>query len=138
MAASESADVDAIKAACTGMFANLNLTPTERVKYGTDDMVMIRPTGNPLSMPMYDAMLASDDVVVEKQEVLKFNYVDVCGEAGFCCFTQAAKFTFKGSAEDDVAVFTAYLKKKPEGWRIVYAQRSTGRKPTEDMPNFDI
>jgi hypothetical protein len=54
----------------------------------------------------------------------------------YAVFTTHSKFTYKGTNNDDVAVFTIVTKKSGGPWKIVHAQRNTGRKPDEPKPDF--
>ena len=129
-------DVAAVKECIKGFWGQADLRKEERDKYALDDCMLIRPTGNPMTMALMDGMLDSTDISVELQEVTEFHHVDVSGDRAFTCFSQHAKFSFKGTPNDDLAVFTAYLHRTPAGWRVAYAQRSSGRAPTDDKPSF--
>ena len=54
----------------------------------------------------------------------------------YVCYTSHGKFSYKGTANDDIAVFTSVLKKGEDGWKVVMGQRSTGRGPEESAPQF--
>ena len=60
----------------------------------------------------------------------------MCGCCAYVCYTQHGKFTYKGTANDDVAVFTSVLKKENGVWKVVQGTRSTGRKPEDKLPAF--
>ncbi len=49
----------------------------------------------------------------------------------------ARKFTYKGTENDDVAVFTSVLQKVNGKWVVVHGQRSSGRTPSEPAPQFN-
>eukprot|EP00215_Chloropicon_roscoffensis_P005466 CAMPEP_0197514134 /NCGR_PEP_ID=MMETSP1312-20131121/81098_1 /TAXON_ID=464262 /ORGANISM="Genus nov. species nov., Strain RCC2335" /LENGTH=572 /DNA_ID=CAMNT_0043062273 /DNA_START=259 /DNA_END=1980 /DNA_ORIENTATION=+ len=107
-------------------------------KVATEDMRFIRPSGNPASMAVFDAMSKSDDVTDSKTEILGFEKVHVGADSAMCCITHHDTFKYKGTQNDDVAVSTFYLTKVGCSWKIKWAQRSTGRAPTEPKPeDFD-
>lgn len=103
-------------------------------KVATEDMRFIRPSGNPASMAVFDAMSKSDDVTDSKTEILGFEKVHVGADSAMCCITHHDTFKYKGTQNDDVAVSTFYLTKVGGSWKIKWAQRSTGRAPTEPKP----
>jgi len=53
------------------------------------------------------------------------------------CYTSYGKFTYKGTENDDVAVFTSVLQKVNGKWVVVHGQRSTGRGLNEEAPKFN-
>ena len=98
--------------------------------------VFIRPTGNPLDMAGWDAMMKNDDVTVELNELVEINKLRVCGDMAFVCYTDHGKFTYKGTANDDIAVLSCVLERVDGRWMVVHGQRSTGRKPSDERPKF--
>ena len=113
-----------------------NKDHTVGMKHSHKDCVFIRPTGNPLTMDMWDKMMNSDDVTVNSNTLMSVNKLDVCGDMAYVCYTSHGVFTYKGTQNDDVAVFTSVLKRVDGKWMVVYGQRSTGRSPTDTPPQF--
>ena len=101
-----------------------------------DDCVFIRPSGNPLSKNGWEEMMSNDDVTVESSKLVSINKLNVEGDMAYVCYTSHGKFSYKGTPNDDVAVFTSVLKKVNGRWWIVMGQRSTGRKPEDSLPQF--
>ena len=106
------------------------------MKHMHDDCVFIRPSGNPLNKAEWEEMMTNDDVVVESNNLVSVNKLQIEGEMAYVCYTSHGKFSYKGTANDDIAVFTSVLKKGEDGWKIVMGQRSTGRGPEESAPQF--
>ena len=100
------------------------------------DCVFIRPSGNPLDKAGWEKMMTADDVTVESSKLVSINKLQVSGDLAYVCYTSHGKFTYKGTANDDVAVFTSVLKKIDGVWMLVMGQRSTGRGPEEAAPSF--
>ncbi len=98
--------------------------------------LFIRPTGNPLDMTGWDAMMKNDDVTVEMNDLVEINKLRVCGDMAFVCYTDHGKFTYKGTANDDIAVLSCVLERVYGRWMVVHGQRSTGRKPDDERPKF--
>ena len=106
------------------------------MKHMHDDCVFIRPTGNPLNKKGWEDMMSNDDVKVESSKLVAVNKMSVCGCCAYVCYTQHGKFTYKGTSNDDVAVFTCVLRKYDGVWKVVQGSRSTGRKPDDPQPVF--
>ena len=106
------------------------------MKHMHDDCVFIRPTGNPLNKKGWEAMMSNDDVKVESSKLVAVNKLSVCGCCAYVCYTQHGKFSYKGTSNDDVAVFTCVLRKYDGVWKVVQGSRSTGRKPEDELPKF--
>ena len=106
------------------------------MKHMHDDCVFIRPSGNPLDKKGWEDMMSNDDVKVESSKLVAVNKLSVCGCCAYVCYTQHGKFTYKGTSNDDVAVFTCVLRKCDGVWKVVQGSRSTGRKPSDEQPKF--
>ena len=104
----------------------------------TDDCLFIRPTGNPLDMRGWDAMMNSADVKMVSSALKDIHKIEVHGEMAFVIYTSHSVFNFKGVDNDDIAVFTLVCKKIDGTWKIVHGQRSSGRGPEEPLPSFNF
>ena len=85
--------------------------------------------------------MSGDDVTVEFNEMVEVAIAEENGDMGYVVFTSKSKFSYKGTPNEDLAVFTLVLKKTgdtDDSWRVVHGQRSTGRKFEEDAPNFSV
>ena len=80
--------------------------------------------------------MTAEDVTVESNELVSINKLQVVGDMAYVCYTSHGRFNYKGTANDDVAVFTSVLKKVAGEWKVVMGQRSTGRTPEESAPSF--
>ena len=80
--------------------------------------------------------MTATDITVESNELVSVNKLQVCGDMAYVCYTSHGKFNYKGTSNDDVAVFTSVLKKVNGVWLLVMGQRSTGRGPEEAAPSF--
>ena len=91
---------------------------------------------NPLYLDQFEAMLSSEDVIFKDKKLMKINKVVVEGSMAFACYTAYAKFTYKGTENEDVAVFSAVFQKFGKQWKLVHEHRSTGRSPSDPQPEF--
>lgn len=106
-------------------------------KHMHDECVFIRPTGNPLSMQAWDAMMNSDDVTLHGSELVDIHKLHVNGDMAYACYTTHSRFSYKGADNDDIAVFTGVFERQNSTWKLIHGQRSTGRKPSDAQPNFN-
>lgn len=113
-----------------------NKDHTVGMKHMHDDCVFVRPSGNPLNKKGWDDMMNNADVKVESNELVSINKLNVVGDTAYVCYTTHGKFNYKGTENDDIAVLTSVLQKVNGKWLVVHGQRSTGRKPSEAMPQF--
>ncbi len=92
----------------------------------TDDCVFIRPSGNPLNKEGFNQMLNNDDIKVESQSVDKILEVREFENGNFAwvSFLSASKFTYKGTANDDLAPISLFLEKTSSGWIIRAGHRA--------------
>jgi ketosteroid isomerase-like protein len=105
--------------------------------------ITIRATGNPMGQKLWEEMKASDDISYGTNELLSIDKIDVLSEEttsvstgmAYAIFTTHSKFTYKGTHNDDVAVYTIIAKKSGGQWKIVHAQRSTGRRADDPKPD---
>lgn len=110
---------------------------TVGMKHMSDDCVFIRPSGNPLDKKTWDEMMTNGDVTVTTSELKSINKLHVVGDMAHVCYTSHGKFTYKGTENDDVAVFTSVIQKVNGKWVVVHGQRSTGRGLNEPAPKFN-
>ena len=106
------------------------------MKHMHDDCVFVRPTGNPLNKDGWNNMMNNKDVVVESNDLVTINKVKIVGDMAFVCYTTHGKFSYKGTKNDDIAVISSVLQRVDGKWMVVHGQRSTGRKPSDEAPNF--
>ena len=104
------------------------------MKHMSDDCVFIRPSGNPLDKKGWEEMMTNDDVKAISSKLLTIHKLAIGNTGAYVCYSSHAKFTYKGTENDDVAVFSSVMKKKNGVWKVVHGQRSTGRKPSEPLP----
>merc|ERR1719409_324781 len=100
-------------------------------KYYNDHTVLIRPSGNPLDKAGFLSMMMAEDVTMESSALLKVENIKemVGGQAAVFTYTTHDKFSYKGTANDDIAKFSAVVEKGADGWKIVHVHRGTGQKP---------
>lgn len=101
-----------------------------------ESCLFIRPTGNPLTMTQWDEMMNSPDVTMTSSKLLSINKLKVIGNMAYACYTTHSQFNYKGTDNDDIAVFTGVFEKKEGKWIMIHGQRSTGRTPSEELPKF--
>jgi hypothetical protein len=123
-------------------YVNMSIAKTPYLDIYAPGAVLIRPSGNPIGQKLWEEMQASEDVVPGSSELLSIEKIDifegtsVSSGMAYAIFTSHSKFTYKGTHNDDVAVFIIVMKKIGNQWKIVSGQRSTGRKPDEPKPDF--
>ena len=92
----------------------------------TPDFLFIRPSGNPIDAKGFEQMI-TDDIVQEKAEITKIHRLEFLSEnIVMCIFTLGSKFTYKGTANDDLPTVTSIFKKVNNVWKIHCMQRSKG------------
>ena len=97
------------------------------INNATPDFLFIRPSGNPISAKGFEEMMNSGDVVQEKAEITKIHRFEfLSSDVAMCVFTLGAKFTYKGTLNDDLPTVTSIFKKVGDVWKIHWMQRSTG------------
>lgn len=120
---------DVVKAMC-------NKDHKVGMQHTSSDCIFIRPTGNPLNMDQWDSMMNNSDVSVESNELVSINKMEIHGDMAFVVYTNHGKFNYKGTENDDIAVLTSVLRRIDGKWVVVHGQRSTGRSPSEPLPEF--
>ena len=97
------------------------------VNNATSDFLFIRPSGNPINAKGFEKMMTSGDVVQEKSEITKIHRLEFLGDnVAMCIFTLGAKFTYKGTPNDDLPTVTSIFKKVDNVWKIHWMQSSSG------------
>tara|TARA_B100001029_G_scaffold170194_1_gene165785 strand:+ start:218 stop:607 length:390 start_codon:yes stop_codon:yes gene_type:complete len=97
------------------------------VNNATEDFLFIRPSGNPINAKGFEEMMNSGDVVQEKAEITKIHRFEfLSSDVAMCVFTLGAKFTYKGTLNDDLPTVTSIFKKVEDIWKIHWMQRSSG------------
>ena len=81
-------------------------------------------------------MMTNEDVNVESSKLVSINKLLIEGNMAYVCYISHGRFTYKGTPNDDVAVFTNVLQKVNGKWMVVMRQRSTRRKPEDSLPKF--
>ena len=94
-----------------------------------ESFILIRPSGNPLDLAGWNSMMNSDDVVNEYSKLLGIQKIDVQGDMAYATYTSHARFSYKGTPNNDIATFTIVLKCVNSVWKVVLMQRSTGQEP---------
>ena len=105
-------------------------------KYWGENAFIIRPSGNPLTEEQDKQMRSSNDIVIEKEEMVAINSLDIHGDVATVCFTVHQVINYKGTENDDNSVVLVVLKKENDTWKMVTGSRSQGRPPSEPLPIF--
>ena len=102
----------------------------------TGDAIFIRPSGNPLTLAAMTEMFNSGDITAEEDpQLIKVEKVGGNGkDFGYCVLTERQVFTYKGTTNDDTAVYTCILEKEGDEWKVCHVQRSQGRGPDDALP----
>ena len=97
------------------------------VNNATSDFLLIRPSGNPITAEGFEEMMNSGDIVQEKSEITKIHKFEfLSDDVVLCIFTLGAKFSYKGTPNDDLPTVTTIFKKIEDNWKIHWMQRSSG------------
>ena len=97
------------------------------INNATSDFLFIRPSGNPINAKGFEKMMTSGDVIQEKSEITKIHRLEFLSDnVAMCIFTLSAKFTYKGTPNDDLPTVTSIFKKVDNVWKIHWMQRSSG------------
>ena len=87
------------------------------VNNATSDFLLIRPSGNPISAKGFEEMMSSGDVVQEKAEITKIHKFEfLSADVAMCVFTLGAKFSYKGTANDDLCQLSPPSSKRLMGF----------------------
>ena len=96
--------------------------------------LVIRPSGNPITMDGLKEMMSNADITDSTGKLLEVKTLDVSGEMAYAVSVNEASFAYKGTPNHDVFVMSYVFKKADGAWQCVHAHRSTGRAPDEDAP----
>ena len=97
------------------------------INNATPEFLFIRPSGNPINAEGFEEMMNPGEVIQEKAEITKihrFEFLNI--DVAMCVFTLGAKFTYKGTFNDDLPTVTSIFKKIENKWKIHWLQRSSG------------
>ena len=121
-------------------------------KYYTPNCITIRPSGNPLSADGFAEMISMDEVKASLHELVDITDVKIfaggngatrnsaqflrnsltphpLSTAAVATYTTHTVFTYKGTPNDDIAVFTGVFEKGADGWKVIHGHRATGQPP---------
>ena len=101
-------------------------------KFWAEGGFMIRPSGNPLTKEIWRDMVTAKDIKMESTVLKSVDSINLIagGQAAVVTYTAHDKFTYKGTANDDIAKFSGVLEKQGDGaWKFVHLHRATGQKP---------
>ena len=130
-----STDKDTITSLIRDMASVDNGVPGGR-QHMHESCLFVRPSGNPLTPKQWDEMMNRDDVSITSSILLSINRLEIIGEMAFACYITHGTFSYKGTENDDIAVLTSIFRKFGDVWKIVHGQRSTGRSPSDPLPEF--
>ena len=92
-------------------FANPKKMASFFVDNSTPNFLFIRPSGNPIDAKGFEKMITGD-IVQEKAEITKIHRFEFLSEnIVMCIFTLGSKYTYKGTANDDLPTVTSIFKK---------------------------
>lgn len=82
-------------------------------------------------------MMKNDDIIFRGSYLVSIHKLRVNGNMAYACYTTHSRFSYKGTANDDIAVFTGVFEKPDNTWKLIHAHRLTGRGPSDELPNFN-
>lgn len=106
-------------------------------KYWASNAVLIRPSGNPLSLEENNEMRSNKDIVIKKEELIEINFIKIYGDVANICMTIHQEFTYKGVDNNDISVVLLFFKKDESGWKMISGSRSSGRGINDPLPKFN-
>ena len=99
----------------------------------TEDLLAVRPSGNPISAKKLVEMFDNKDLIAESSQLVKTHKIEIFGELAFAVFTLNEIFSFKGNKNKDLSTYTCIFKKVNGIWKYSWMQRSQG---TTDMKTW--
>ena len=92
-------------------FANPKKMASFFVNNASPDFLFIRSSGKTIDAKGFEEMI-SGDIVQEKAEITKIHRFEFLSETILMCiFTLGSKFTYRGTANDDLPTVTSIFKK---------------------------
>ena len=99
------------------------------------DCLFIRPSGNPFKAAEFVTFFGGDVEITEKA-LIKIQKLDVGADMAYATASESAKFTYKGTPNDDPSFTVSSIWKKVGGsWKLAHAHRSTAT--GNDMSSWD-
>jgi len=98
------------------------------------NVIVIRPSTNPMDLQVAIDMATSKDITGHSGKVLEIKHVkEFCnGQAAVVVFEGSQVFTYKGTLNDDNAMYSATIEKQTDGsLKLVFLQRYPG---TSNLP----
>ena len=118
-----SSDADAVKSLLESFCSDL--TGTVFPSNAIPGALFIRPSGNPLKAEDFTAFV-NGDVVMQEMGMVKLHKLEVGTEMAWATMTQKAKFSYKGTPNDDPSfTVSAFLQKVGGKWKFAHLQRSS-------------
>ena len=102
--------------------------------HATEDILAVRPSGNPISAQGLVGMFDSKDLVAESSELIKTHKIEIYGEIAYAVFTLNEIFSYKGNQNKDLSTYTCIFKNENGSWKYAWMQRSQG---TTDMKTWE-
>lgn len=99
-----------------------------------DNVLFIRPSGNPATPETLLSMIESGEIEYRSQEITSIDHIRTfCGGNGaVATFTQHAKFEYKGEIIEDIAKITLVLERGEDiqhKWKLIHSHRGPGHRP---------
>ena len=99
------------------------------------DCLFIRPSGNPFKAAEFVTFFGGDVEITEKA-LIKIQKLDVGADMAYATASESAKFTYKGTPNDDPSFTVSTVWKKVGGaWKLAHGHRSTAT--GNDMSSWD-
>jgi hypothetical protein len=106
-------------------------------KYYVDtDVIIIRPSGNPIKADGFKKVIENEEVQVESLEIVSFDsFREMAGgEAAVLTLTRHDKFTYKETSNNDTCKFTYVLENINGSWKLAHVHRATGQPCVKAAP----
>ena len=82
----------------------------------TEDFLIIRPSGNPISAINLVGMFENKDLVAESSELVKTHKIEIFDKVAYAVFTLNEIFSFKGNQNTDLYKYKCIFKNQNGIW----------------------
>jgi hypothetical protein len=121
----------AIEAECTLNYSPAAFDKLKAAYKDVEGVQMIRPSGNPLSIEDYGAMMQSDDIEATSHELKSIDSILLVADekVAISTYKTLSVFSYKGTPNTDYVLFSNVMEEIDGEWKVVHAHRATGQTP---------
>ena len=97
-------------------------------------VLLIRPSGNPITMDGLKEMMSNADITDSTGKLLEVKTLDVQRRMAYAVSVNEASFAYKGTPNHDVFVMSYVFKKADDAWQACTRTAAPGARPTRMRP----